>query len=154
MTEEELTEVLTSLDDQGAQARSPRAQEVLDWLGDDESITVDSPLDDEFEALLDVPHRTKPKRATCKKLARCSKRPGHPGDCMKAHSIAQHHYVRCGRVGWCKKKADHLGECSKMPKRLRPHDVKKAEWIERYHKRDKTQISAGVKRRKDRSGPC
>ena len=153
MTEEELTEVLTSLDEQGAPVGSPREQDVLDWL-DDESIAVDSPLDDEFEALLDVPHRTKTKRATCKKLARCRKTPGHPGDCMKPPTIAPFQYVRCGRVGWCKKKTGHPGECSKMPKRLRPHDVKKAEWLERYRKRDKTQIYAGVKRRREALTPA
>ena len=157
MTEEELTEVLTSLDDQGAQVRSPTEQDMLDWLDEDESVAVDSPgvpPDDEFEALLDVPHRTKTRRATCKKLARCRKTPGHPGDCMKPHSIAQHQYVRCRRVGWCNKKTGHPGECSKMPKRLRPHDAKKAEWLERYRKRDKTLISAGVKRRKDKLTPA
>ena len=156
MTEEELTEVLNSLDDQGTQVGSPTEQDMLDWL-DDEPITADSPgapPDDEFEALLDVPHRIKPKRATCKKLARCSKIPGHPGECMKPHSIAQHQYVRCGRVGWCKKKTDHPGECSKMPKRLRAHDVKKAEWLERYYKRDKAQRNAGVKRRKEALTPA
>ena len=158
MTEEELTEVLTSLDDHGSRVESPTEQDMLDWLddevGDDESVAVDSPLDDELEAVLDVPHHTKPRRATCKKLARCRKTPGHPGDCMKAHSIAQHQYARCGRVGWCKKKTGHPGECSKMPKRLRPHDVKKAEWLERYRKRDRTLISAGVKRRKEALTPA
>ena len=41
-----------------------------------------------------------------------------------------------------------------MPKRLRPHDVKKAEWLERYRKRDKALVSAGVKRRKEALTPA